>query len=976
MASDDIRLTGRPQVQSTANPQPFKVTASPVDLGATIRPAANGNLVGLVQGLSAINPALEQWHQVQETEQRTEATQAAAAQAQRQTDLTKLDPEVPSNISLAWHPLFKQAYHKGIAERVVLGARKDVLDQYEQQKAQPGFDVEKFLAQSRQTNLAGLPDDMAAHVGEGLLAVEAAVRQDNTQLRLKQMDEGREASISAALSNSVVPGKPSEMVAAYRELLPQIRALGKTQKEAASYFFRRMVQLSDAQGGRPEYFEEMLSNKDGAGFTLADANPELQGHILAAKEQAKHQVDKALTDASQSGNAVVLKGLEERLRADPSSIQFQELLGHLGKFGAFKTDNEVAGFWSRVLTAKATQGMDTLRLERARLGQLYLEDPKDQRRIMEALTGSVVDGVGRAIASGDQTGVAALADALVTAHNTAGSTEPSEPIKRMFQFIGTQLPPAAPSPAFMAGVEMYRRLQSAPNLRDAYFDEKTTAVLSSFIDSSKDGADPSQALKSAFAAVSPEAKKRAETIKELPEFQEKLKKASAWVTGGGLWDRLTAAKVSGVENSSLVQFAAKDAVVSYLMRNPNATDEQAQYYAKQWTAKNFAMDYTTGQAIRVPTGLDPRQTQEAVTHYTAKVTNELALKDRGSEWGLLMLPVNIEQGQYRVMTAFNGAPAHVVGEVQISDLIQQHRRDTLWLPDDAAALKSMELALNEGKPIGDLLQGNARTVAKARDLRVAPAFLSRLDAFERDSATQALRAHPKLEPEAVDTVALFGNPKAPTSAPRGTVESAIRSAGRGGGTGLAASLITMGEGLSLTKYQDPNPKAGDNIGVGYNIKANEKTAPEDLRRAGVDPAQVPSVLSGKAALTTEQAERLLLVTVGRYEKQAQEAAEATQAGLWGRLTGPQRAVLTDIAYQTGDVGQFKKAFSALAGGDLAAFKEQTKVLYPDRNGVHKEDTRRTALREAMLAGSDYWFGVLNRHASLPTGGIQRLSTAP
>jgi GH24 family phage-related lysozyme (muramidase) len=64
----------------------------------------------------------------------------------------------------------------------------------------------------------------------------------------------------------------------------------------------------------------------------------------------------------------------------------------------------------------------------------------------------------------------------------------------------------------------------------------------------------------------------------------------------------------------------------------------------------------------------------------------------------------------------------------------------------------------------------------------------------------------------------------------------------------------------------------------------------------------------------------------------------------------QRAALTDVAYQVGDVSQFHKAIGALARKDIPAFNDALKVTYAGKDGNRIEDSRRNNLRSLMING--------------------------
>jgi GH24 family phage-related lysozyme (muramidase) len=331
------------------------------------------------------------------------------------------------------------------------------------------------------------------------------------------------------------------------------------------------------------------------------------------------------------------------------------------------------------------------------------------------------------------------------------------------------------------------------------------------------------------------------------------------------------------------------------------------------------------------------------------------------------------QGTYRVSTSFNGAPVSFIGEVKMSDLIDQHKRDTMWLPEDAGLLKAAQLGFASGKPFSD--PGLPAAVAKARMLRVQPELVKQIEDEQLKHARDTLSALPRLGGP-VDTGSLYKTDRVQND-PRMTVSSAQRflNAANGGSTGLAASLVTMGEGVMLQAYDDPAQGAGRNIGTGYNLKANAATAERDLKSAGVPQERIPGVLAGTEKLSPEQSDRLTLVAVGRHEAAAQAAVDGVQAGLWQRLQPQQRAVLTDINFQVGNVGRFTKAIGSLVSGDMEAFKDNSRVWYTNRDGKKVEDTRRNALRNAMLSGPVFWQSVLQRSGSQPSSQLDAVATA-
>ncbi len=86
-----------------------------------------------------------------------------------------------------------------------------------------------------------------------------------------------------------------------------------------------------------------------------------------------------------------------------------------------------------------------------------------------------------------------------------------------------------------------------------------------------------------------------------------------------------------------------------------------------------------------------------------------------------------------------------------------------------------------------------------------------------------------------------------------------------------------------------------------------------------------------------------------------------------------RAVVVDVAWQTGSPEKFSKAWSAMARGDAEAFSQETKVLYRNRSGELVEDERRGELRAAMLAGHGAWAAAVQKFGNLPTTALQAMA---
>jgi GH24 family phage-related lysozyme (muramidase) len=271
---------------------------------------------------------------------------------------------------------------------------------------------------------------------------------------------------------------------------------------------------------------------------------------------------------------------------------------------------------------------------------------------------------------------------------------------------------------------------------------------------------------------------------------------------------------------------------------------------------------------------------------------------------------------------------------------------------EAEALNSALLAAREGKPVtvdplliekgkssGFLTGDHVRALTEAR-MR---------DTFAPHQGTQAFTLQPPTG----------NNTLAPKMDKETTVGQALdfafsNSLGVANHMDLAASLVTAREGVVLSAYNDPAKGAGMNIGAGYNLKGNAKTVDADLRSIGVPAERLADVKEGRAALTGDQVKALTKLTLKRVEPEVIKTAERTKPGLWASLTAQQKAVMLDVAYQTGDASQYTKGWAALAAGNGEAFKAELKTYYTNRKGERVEDARALDLRSTLLQGPSAW----------------------
>lgn len=950
------------------------VTGRRVDLGAQYRPAQDDSVDGLLRGLSAINPGIGRFIAAKDeeaakaahlAEQQALQEEKVAAKTQGMADAATKDPNEPVDVALVSSQfrglagsIYRDAYRAGVAERMGGQLMADFAEEYAQKRDQPDFNLDAFLAEKRQSALSGLGTDMQARMSGLVSNFEEGTRKDFLKVSMERLKGQREESMSAFLRNRVVLGKPDSIAEDYfANVLPEARRLGVSPAESAQHLLRHLTSLSDAAGGRPELFDTLTTVKGPGGFAIYDANPALQPAIRAAKAQAQAQLDGRIAEGSMAGNALLQKALDERVAANPHQVEFTELLGYLGKNSLFKTDDQVVSYWNGILKAREEKAGSMVLMNQAALGQLFMNKPEDQRKVMDMLLAPELARMQASIAEGKPEFIAEFAQGILRSHLKAGSNEPSQKLQQMFEFISMAPQGDTPPPLFKASAEVYRALEANPQLRDAYFGEKGSKVMKAYLAAAEAQMEPKAAYAAAYAVVSPEAERRADAFKATDDFKKKLGGITKWVYGSSWWPKSLGGN-GRPENSGQLIGEAQEYASNLVKRNPMMTDSEVMAATEEWAGKTFVLDPTSGVTVKIPPNASKEITQAAIAEYTAKLAKDNQMADLPSGWRLGMIPDNRQQGVYSVAAYYNGVPLHPFGKISVDKMVDDYRVAKLWSADDAAVLKAAELGTSKDPMAVE------QALAKARKLGVMPDAVKRLDDSRKANVQSLLANRLKWMGEQPTSEGMYPTDRKVRTDHGATALSAQRflDTAMGGATGLASSLISMGEGLALTAYDDPAHGAGKNIGFGYNLKANAAHVDADLKAAMVPPQHIEGVKAGTHPLSQDQAERLLLRTVGRYERLAQAQVNEKQPGLWERLPPQQRAVLTDIAYQVGDVSQFKNALSSLVSGDDAGFKANTKVFYTARDGSRKEDTRRKRLRDFMLAGTSSWQSVVQEQA--------------
>lgn len=169
---------------------------------------------------------------------------------------------------------------------------------------------------------------------------------------------------------------------------------------------------------------------------------------------------------------------------------------------------------------------------------------------------------------------------------------------------------------------------------------------------------------------------------------------------------------------------------------------------------------------------------------------------------------------------------------------------------------------------------------------------------------------------------------------------------------LFAALAQTIEGENAKPYKD---SGGWNLGMGYRLATQialkgESGVCEELRGIGLSDKEVKTIVWGKeqekqaVELTKEQTSRLFHAIAPEYE---QLAANIYGKEHWTKLAPNKKAVLSYLAYNTGNLGDFKKLIKASKENNQA---EAAKNAMPVAN--KKALTRAGAFLAAMWAGEN------------------------
>ncbi len=973
-------ITSRPEVPVPGRQVFSQPQERPVDIYAA--PQQDATLNGLIDGLRAFNPALDHYVNLENQKDATQAFKAGTSAGQlsdasarggyaglidAQTGGIKVPPPAAdSRVDPAFNDTFAQGYRNAVGLKIGNQVQTDILSAYQEHKNQDGFDPEKFLHEQVAQHTAGLTDPaIVDQVSKSVATTADSVRKDYAQVQFQRLKETAFGNFSAVADGVLDPTKSLQQMwdGVQQTLEPMRGQMGMmTRPEMADMLLDKINNLSSQAGGRPELFDLFTQFKDPhTGLTLQQMNPKIQSEATRLQHRALEEQNQRIEQAQQT-DFFKRTVADEEAASRGKQPDINDFVNRIGPLNQFKSASAALGEYRR-LQSMADSALQAQQAVRAvSTGTAWALGQKEAQAALDSIQEPAVRamlGAASAVESGDFSRVPAVEQAVDQIIRTTSLSGRSDIANSKLKALIDGTVNAAPtrdgwiSSQFRIAASLYAHLPD--QMRALYFDEKASNLFRTYTKQVAAGVSDGTAYETAYRTLSPEAQKRANELTSDPQWKTQVAKDVSGLTTGLLQRVWIVGRLFGgsPQNEEATSTWARLQLHDYYLRNPSATQDQAKAWIQQQVQSNFVYDSVNKMDLQVPPNQANEKTQEAITNYLEKA------RDKYGEDNSPSL-IYGKDGKYTLAAFINGAPVHKLADVTFSQIMQETADTKLLTKDERAAMSMLHQKLVTNTATSQDLIENSAVLAKAYNLNQINDTMRGQIAKVREGAFNGALSNVFNFPTTPASFAGLSGSRLTGQGSKIQVKQAedfLFSVNRLNpleSTSLAASLTAMGEGLVLKATPDPNPKAGLNVGYGYNLRANDATIGEDFRRAGIPSDRIDGIKAGTVQITPEQAARLLEVSLPRYEQRAKQAVDAARPGLWYTISAGQRAALTDVAYQVGDVGQFQKAIGALARKDIGGFNEALKVTYLADDGTRREDQRRNNLRSLMINGISAW----------------------
>ncbi|MFC5474637.1 hypothetical protein [Paraherbaspirillum soli] len=951
------QITARPQ---DATPQRQRevtqIVARPVD--TTVHgSSSNSELDGLISGLASFNPHLQTYVKQENEFNAKEAALTGESQALTASldpvNASRVPESMPEGVNPAFREHFDSSYRKITGQRLGIEATAAISAEYDKQKMTDGFNVDGFLSEQLQQHTAGISDPTVRdEVAKQAIQMSRGIREQDNKIKLGQLKDSTLQSVNAVMGNGIeqAGNDPHKLFEFYQGLSSDNKAWQQylTRPELVQQLVTKVAAQSINDKGSPALFDALDKIKDPkTGMTIADTNAELGVHIAQARKHAEAEQEKRIERDSQP--FLTKQRVDWDVSVEAGNLIPVEVLANSIGVGKQFSSHEAAAAFDRQQREKVAGMMDRAEaLRRWDNGEGWALAPDLQKWVSEQKTDGIVKSIAGAM--NDPAQLANLKDAanqLARIHATGQATIPNEGLKRLINGLSAVPPDASgkPSQRFLVAAALYKSFPD--NIRNLYFDEDTAGLMDGFVAETDSGVTPESAYQTAYRSISPEAKAQEKERSSNPEWRAKTNKLITKAVDEMHW-QVTKDFIPGRDNLpvnlGVVTHGGTLEAQRFMRTHPNASEDVLKAHLEKWTTTNFVHDTEANLLIGIPPGAGGQATDKMIAWQQAELIKQYG-KDKQPTL------VHMGNGQYDIRSE---KYLEVLGKTTFDQLNNSFRSATTITDDDRRALAELNGKAKGGNLSTDDINRMAPLMTKLRTIGQDNLIPTKAINDVQDKAFRAAVANiPKLTLGAASSV-LAPTPQSANDAQAqksSTFRFMQNVSGRTGTLDLTAALTTQGEGVVLKASPDPAGGAGNNIGMGYNLKANAGTIKEDFRKAGIPPEATDEIIAGRKSITQEQAERLLIATLPRYVDKAKTTVEAKYPGMWNRLTPQQQAVITDVAYQVRDFNKFGPSIDAVFSGDQERINKAFKVVYTDRNGIQKEDTRRNNLRANMLAGT-------------------------
>lgn len=955
------------------------IVASPVN---TMVAPEEGELGQLAKALASVHEPLARLHAQQDAQARQDAILAGRAQSEAEPDPAKADGAelAMGNVPSAYRRDAMRAYSEGIGQRLGINAKNDFLDAYAQESKKPDFSFDAFAADFRAKHLAGLgaPEliiGAAKHIDEGI----ALARGNYRQLQQERLKQDSDSTLSAQFSEISPTRDPESNASAARAAIDAYVQRGGTRAEGADFLLQHLVGLSTRFGGRSELFDIFDSIDPATGKTIAQLNPKLADNIQKARITADHQLEKTLFEEGLQTRSLTRLDLENGLAAGRFDTMTDEqirsaLLPHVGKQGIFNSDGEMASFAHKIYERQAKLSLRMQQRSLVTARQAFTLPAGTQHELLAEAAGGNLETVLAGLndpskADAVNAGLRAIVDKTIS-----GGFDVALPaLKSMMGSLSKEIPDVKSTtpPKFVAAARFYQDLKASnnPRLVAEYFDEDMRHVMDSYLRDTAQGQIASDtAYVQAYRLLSPEARKRAEDLMKDPTTAKKVRDSSREAVVGFFRRHAPWGNALGLApDTSLLEHAAQAEMQRAFARDPSMSAEDGADYIAKWAQGNTYHDTATNTVIEVPQAMNSPAAQEALTEWLGMVKKAWSKGDNKVTPRLL----HKGSGLYALDLKSSSGGIQTQGDVDLRDIVAVYQAKKNIQGAEFQRLGELRSKIQDGTLTPQDAADNAALIQKATDLGV----------FSGDVAATAFRLRHQFEqadvkPQLDKAVSNADKYRVSPSAPlRDTDANSLPVAQQFLARGdYAGALTAMSERVRLVAYKDP--AHGMNIGLGYNMTVNAKNLPEDFRKAGIPIEFIDEIKAGKRAITSEQAVRLYDAVRPRYEKIASDAVGSSD---WKKLPANARAVLTDLAYQTGNVKQFEQGLARLKEGDFSGAGLTVSFVQRETN-QRRVDERRHALRVAMLKNVPTFQTLLSHAAKQPASQLEarlaRADTSP